>query len=191
MSRQLRFLTCDALPCERSDGMSSQFGGRLVFATLVVGLTFASASVGCGHSSPDNAPKVDDQGPPLSPMPWAANANEVSRYADEEPFGPSATVSQDKTKVRKIPGSGDLVSTLPAGTEVTKLAAHGTDDLICFDEPQGGRHLMGWVPQSSLSDSAPPAPPPSAEPAQDAGPPEPPEPPTPHHHHGRKKGRHP
>ena len=165
---------------------------RLRGPVALVGITFAmagctrSGSGGGGGSSDDTNP-VPSETP--STMPWAANAGEVTRYADEEPFGPAASIAQDSTRIRKSPGGGDIVATLPAGADVVKLAAHGTDVLICFDEPMpGSRHLMGWVASSALED--PGKTPPSVD---DGGAP-PPEPPPPHggrHHHRKHKGRHP
>jgi hypothetical protein len=134
---------------------------------------------------------------------WAANGADLSRFADEVPFGPDAVVARDKTQVRKAPGSGDVVTTLPGGTEVTKLSAHGAFDLVCFDDPKNaGTHLAGWVAQSALGDPAQPNPAPTSDaalPADDDAEPPPaptptnpsPSPPSPgghhHHHHGPTK----
>jgi len=123
--------------------------------------------------------------------PWAANGSEVVRFSDEMPFAPDAIVARDRTQVRKSPGTGEIVATLPAGTDVLKLSAHNGDDLVCFDDPgAGGLHLVGWVPQSALADPTPPSPTPIPSPTaeQDAEPtpqPDPPQPKTPgggHHH---------
>jgi hypothetical protein len=133
---------------------------------------------------------------------WAANGGDLARFADEVPFGPDAVVSRDKTQVRKSPGSGDLVTTLPGGTEVTKLSQHGGFDLVCFDDPKNaGTHLAGWVAQSALGDPAQPNPAPTdagpvadddAEPPPAPTPTNPsPSPPSPgghhHHHHSPKQ----
>jgi hypothetical protein len=166
--------------------MTRRLGGLTVFA-----LTMSIAACG-GRAGGQGGGKGDAGG--QNAAPWAENAGEVTRFADEEPFGPSATIAQDKTKIYASPGGGELVATLPAGTDVTKLAAHGGDVLVCFDEPKpGDRHLMGWVPQSSLQDSAP-SPGPGPLPAADDGgvPPSPDPTPPPNkkgrHHH--KKGKH-
>ncbi len=126
---------------------------------------------------------------------WASNAPEVARFADEVPFGPEAQ-THDKTTVRKAPG-GEVIATLPGGTDVTKLAAHSTEDLVCFDDPKSGLHMAGWVAQSSLEDTTPPGPPPGPAPGplpttvDDGGTPPPSPTPTPkHHHHKPKPGRH-
>ena len=83
--------------------------------------------------------------------PWAANGAQVTRFADEIPYGPDAIVKRDGTQVRRSPGSGDVLATLPAGTDVVKLSTHNSEDLVCFDDPDGGLHLVGWVPQSAIS----------------------------------------
>jgi hypothetical protein len=171
---------------------------RLGSPLVLAALAFWSVSCASKHNDPAPPPEDPNATPPAATsavQPWAANAGDIARFADEEPFGPSATVAQDKTRVRTAPGAGDVVATLAAGTDVVKLATHGTDDLVCFDEPKPGtRHLMGWVPQSALTDPppsppAPPSPPPSW--AGDGGttPPSP-DPPAPHgHHHRHKKSR--
>jgi hypothetical protein len=137
-----------------------------------------------GHA--DNGSNCDNAAPSATPPPSpgpGANAAEVTRFADEEPFGPAATTAHDNVSVRKAPGTSDLVTTLPSGTEVTKLAAHGNDALVCFDDPKGGQHLIGWVSAADLQDPPPPGP---GEP--DGGD----EPPPPHkgHHHGKPRRRH-
>ena len=159
-------------------------------STLAVVATLMLANAGCTRPGPDPADKTEPPPPKEAPVLalGAANAGEVTRFADEEPFGPTAVVAQDKTRVRKSPGSGDVVATLPSGAEVVKLAAHGSDDHVCFDEPApGSRHLMGWVAQSALQDPPPPA-------ADDGGEPPPPEPDPPppraHHHRHRPHRRH-
>ncbi len=161
-------------------------GAPVVF--VVLGLSIA----GCNHPAGD-APQAAPSATP-SPPTWAANADDVTRFPDEEPFGPAATIVGDNVRVGTSPGGGNVVTTLASGTDVTKLAAHGKDDLICFDDPKsGGRHLVGWVSQSALQDPAPP-PPPSPNDDEDGGaPPAPPDPPPPHkgHHHRPRKGRHP
>jgi hypothetical protein len=156
--------------------------GAVAFGVL------ALCVVGCAHPGGNAGTKPDDPAPSQATLPWAANAGDVTRFADEEPFGPPAVVSQDKTVIRTGPG-GEIVATLPAGTDVVKLASHGSDDLVCFDEPKPhGRHLMGWVSQAALTDPAPPP-----EPSADDGgePPAPPDPPDPPPRHGGHHHRHP
>jgi hypothetical protein len=152
-------------------------------AFVIVAISFAGCSPAAGHSA--------DAGPPAAVSPWATNAADVARFSDEAPFGPAAIVVRDNTAARTSPGGASIVATLPAGTDVVKLANHGSDDLVCFDEPKGGgRHLMGWVSEAALQDSIPPAPAPAA---QDGGTaPDPPDPPAPHrgHHHRPHKQRH-
>ena len=162
--------------------MVKRFGAPMVITAIAISLS------GCTHKSSDAGPATDDTPPAQNIAPWAANAGDVARFADEEPFGPTAVVSQDKAIVRKSPGSGDTVATLATGTDVVKLAAHAGEDLVCFDEPKpGGRHLMGWIAQSALTD---PAPPPSTNPPPNPGDEDggtaPPQPdPSQHHHHKR------
>jgi hypothetical protein len=146
----------------------------------------ALASVACTRPTVEAHCTDGDSGAAQPPAGGAANAADVSRFADEEPFGPPATIAQDKTRVSTAPGGADVVTTLPAGTDVVKLAGHGTDALVCFDDPKpGGKHLMGWVPLTALQD---PAPPPAPGPAADDGgaPPDPP-PPRGKHHHKRRR----
>ena len=145
-------------------------------------LVLALGSSACGQTG---APSTD-AGPSVAAVsPGGANAAEVTRFADETPFGPTAIVVRDSTPARLAPGGGAVAATLPAGTDVTKLARHGSDDLVCFDEPKTGRHLMGWIAEAALQDSIPP---PLPAPAADDGgstPPSPPDPPAPHGHHHR------
>jgi hypothetical protein len=170
--------------------MATRLGTPAVF--MVIALSVASCTRGGDGGGKSSDPHAAPSATPSEPS-WAANADEVTRFADEEPFGPTATVIADKTRAGSAPGGGDVVATLAAGTDVTKLAAHGKDDLVCFDEPKpGSRHLIGWVAQSALQDPPPPAPTPPDD--EDGGtPPAPPDPP-PHkggHHHRPHKGRHP
>jgi hypothetical protein len=178
-------LTRRSIACERGRmGPSKRAGGRTLGVVLAA---LAAGAWGCGNKSNDAPPPPPADQPEKEPATWAANAGEVTRFADEVPFGPEATISGDKVQARKSPGSGGVVSVLASGTNVTKLAAHGDQDLVCFDDPKGGAHLIGWVPSSSLQDAVPP---PAPGPSDDAGPPDPP--PRPHkgHHHGGRK-RHP
>jgi hypothetical protein len=140
---------------------------------------------------------------PSSTTPFASNAGDVTRYDDEIPLGPDATIAKDKTPARRAPGTGAVVATLPTGTEVTKLSTRGNDTLIVFDDPKESTgRLMGWVPESSLDESAPPSTPPSAPlpplsgeagpSADDGGSPSTPPDPDPsrpghHHHHPRPR----
>jgi len=161
----------------------------------VVFVVLGFSIVGCNHLSSDGGSSPPLQAAPSAtpnPPTWAANADDVTRFADEEPFGPAATIVGDSVRVGTSPGGGEVVATLSAGTEVTKLAAHGKDDLVCFDEPKpGSRHLVGWVSQSALQDAAPPTPPSPNEDEDGGTPPAPPDPP-PHkgHHHRPHKGQH-
>ncbi len=162
--------------------MAGRPRGRAVFALLAFSIAFASA--GSSHGGSD-ASSGAGSAASATAEPWAANAGEVTRFADEVPFGPEAVIARDKTPVRKSPG-GDVVTTLPSGVEVTKLSAHGDEALVCFEDPTaGGQHLAGWVAQSALQDSTPPpAPAPTPDAVEDSGPPAP-SPPAPHggHHH--------
>jgi hypothetical protein len=160
--------------------MAKRLGGRVVLAMLVLAVT------GCASKASDAGPNCGDTPAPAQSSPGsAANAADVTRFADEEPFGPTAVTAHDNTTVRKSPGGGGTVTTLPAGTEVTKLAAHGTDDLVCFDDPKGGLHLMGWVAPTDLQEATPPP-----APAEEDGGTEPPAPHKGHHHHGHKPKHH-
>jgi hypothetical protein len=161
--------------------MTGRFSGLVVFA-------FVAPSIGaCKPIGGDGKPNDPIAcAPAASSSPEAANAGDVSRFPDEVPFGPSAVVAHDRSRVAKTPGGADLVGTLPAGFDVIKLAARGTQDLVCFDEPKPGtRHLMGWIAQSDLIDDAPPAPA-----TEDAGPPAPPDPPDPPDPPPHKGGHH-
>jgi len=164
--------------------MARRLGGVVVLAAVVC------AVASCGRPMSDAVGAVVDARAAENPLPWAANAGDVARFADEEPFGPTAIVTGDGTRVTRSPGGGDVVATLAAGTDVTKLSARGGEALVCFDEPKpGGRHLMGWVPQSALEDPALPSPAPQVD---DGGaPPDPPPPHGGHHHHRRPHKRHP
>lgn len=172
--------------------MTRQLGGPALLAMLAFSIP------GCARLGTDSGGAPDPAGSsvanPASTQ-WAANAGEVTRFADEVPFGPEAITVSDKTSVRQSPGAGDIITTLPAGEGVTKLSAHGTQALVCFDDPKDHRHMVGWVAQSALQDPAPPAPPTPDE--EDAAPPQPDPPPDPpqrppghHHRHGRKPPHH-
>jgi hypothetical protein len=171
---------------------------RAVPALFAMLATLALSGTGCSRLG-GQAGGTSDAGAPAAENPastlWVSNAGEVARFADEVPFGVDATAINDKTPVRQSPGSGEVVATLPAGAEVTKLAAHGSATLVCFDDPKDpGRHLTGWIAQSALQDSTPPPAPPTPDDVGDAAPPAPdppqPRPPGHHHHKGRKQPRH-
>ena len=136
--------------------MAGRPRGRAVFALLAFSIAFASA--GCSHGGSD-ASSGAGSAASATAEPWAANAGEVTRFADEVPFGPEAVIARDKTPVRKSPG-GDVVTTLPSGVEVTKLSAHGDEALVCFEESDGGRaaprRLGGAVGAAGLDPSARP-----------------------------------
>jgi hypothetical protein len=175
-------------------------GGLVALAILALSIAACPRLGSEAGSRPDAAvapAPAPAPAPTQSPMPWAANAADVTRFADEVPYGPDAVIAHDKTAVRRSPG-GAIVTTLPAGAEVVKLSARGDDDLVGFDDKKsGGRHLMGWVAQSALQDPAPP-PDPTPTVTEDSGPPPPapPEPPAPHgdkhqHHPKKPQPRHP
>jgi len=170
------------------------------------------AAAGCGRLRSELREHTDGQGGPASPgsnpTPWAANGGEVSRFADEVPFGPDATIAHVKTPVRPAPGAGVPFAMLSTGTDVVKIAQRGTDELIFFEDPaDSSRHLLGWVPESALQEPSAPTPTPSSAPTPvpstmpsanaDADvPPPPPMPPAPapgpdsKHHHRPKGGPH-
>jgi hypothetical protein len=127
--------------------------------------------------------------------PWATNGAQVTRFPDEIPYGPDAIVKRDGTQVRRSPGSGEVLATLPAGTDVVKLSTHNSEDLVCFDDPtDGGPHLVGWVPQSALAERTPPPEPPPTPPLTEGDADVPPSPPSPspggHHHRHRPPRQH-
>ncbi len=130
--------------------------GRLVALTIL-----AVTIAGCPRAGSETGGRPGDAAPSApaqSPVPWAANAADVARFADEEPLGPDAIIAHNKTAVRTSPGGGAVVATLPAGAEVVKLSTHGDEDLVWFDDPKpGGLHLTGWVAQSALEESRPAA----------------------------------
>lgn len=169
---------------------------RTVERALVVIAILATAA--CSRKVDFTGNTADAQGQPSTQnqTPWATNGGEVARFPDEVPFGPEAMVARDKAPVRKSPGNGEVVSTLPSGTDVVKLSTHGSEDLICFDDPTSGNHMVGWIAQSALGDPTPTTPPtPTSPVADDAEPPPPSPSPSPspsggHHHkhpHGPKQ----
>jgi hypothetical protein len=158
-----------------------------VAAALALSLVTA---MGCsGSSKPIGVFGADAAGPAADTQ-WATNAADVARFADEVPFGPDALVAHDRTPIRKSPG-GEPFGTLPAHTDVTKLASHAGEDLVCFNDPRGGAHLAGWVADSDLvAPAAPPAPdPPDTVDDGGSDPPDP-RPPTPHGHHKKPRRPH-
>jgi hypothetical protein len=166
--------------------MAKRRGAAAVLVMLALSLA------GCPRKANDGAFGDGGGGGAGGTEGWASNAAEVARFSDEVPFGPDAVIARDKTPVRTAPGGGEVVTNLPAGTEVTKLAARGGEDLVCFDDPKpGGPHMAGWVAQSALQDSAPPPAPGPTPNAVDDGGTTPPSP-TPHgggHHHKHKPRR--
>jgi hypothetical protein len=141
--------------------------------------------------------------PASTVSPFGSNAGDVTRFQDEQPLGPDGTIAKDNTAVRKSPGTGGVVATLPKGTEVIKISTHGTEALITFDDPKdSNERLMGWVPETAVDESAPPSSPNAPLPPltgeggastddggsyDGASPPSPPDPnpsnPSHHHHH--------
>jgi hypothetical protein len=82
---------------------------------------------------------------PAPPASVAANADGVSRFADETPVDKVAATLQRTANVREIPGVGKIVATLTKGAAVTELAQRGTAFLVLFDKDHV--KLMGWVGQ--------------------------------------------
>src|SRR3954454_25384993 len=81
----------------------------------------------------DAAVAVVDAGPAT---PVGSNASEVARFGDEAKVDSlAAKLEAPIAAVRKSPPLGDLVTTLKAGTQVTKIAKHETFFLITFANP--------------------------------------------------------
>jgi hypothetical protein len=158
----------------------------------VVFLVGVLSWVGCSRVGTDLSGNDSGARPP-SVGPWAANASGITRFQDELPFGPVATVRNDHTAVRQAPDDGKVVATLASRASVVKLSKHADEDLIAFEDPRAnGQRLMGWVPESALDDAAHPPAPPDDGGGEDVDepPPCPPEPepgpaPGPRHHHHR------
>ena len=79
--------------------------------------------------------------------PEATNADAIARFPDETPIDhQAATVQWASNNARKSPPSGDVVATLPKGTNVVQIASHDKYILITFDNPKNaGERLEGWV----------------------------------------------
>jgi hypothetical protein len=139
---------------------------------------------------PDKTPSAP---PPVSP--WATNAADITRFQDEIPLGPEATIARDGTVIRRSPEPGDPVATLGQGTRVVKVSAHGGQTLVVFEDPKTtGQRLMGWVAEMALDEATPspsPVPPLTDGGEGDGDVPPPPSPPSPnptpsrHHRHHR------
>jgi len=95
--------------------------------------------------------------------PEAVNVDAVARFPDETAIDhQAATVQWATNNVRKSPPSGEVIATLPKGTNVVELATHDKYALITFDNPKNAsERLMGWIvkdafnPQSAVLPKGP------------------------------------
>jgi hypothetical protein len=92
-----------------------------------------------------------DAAPPEPPAPLATNADDVSRFSDETPLDKVLATVQRTTKVREIPGIGNVVATLATGASVTKIAQRSTSFLLLFENAADHKALMGWVGQEAFT----------------------------------------
>ncbi len=79
--------------------------------------------------------------------PEAVNAQTVAHFPDETVIDhQAATVQWSANNIRKSPPSGEIVATLPKGTNVVQIAGHDKYALVTFDNPKNAsERLMGWV----------------------------------------------
>jgi hypothetical protein len=83
----------------------------------------------------------------------ATNSDNVARFPEETKIDHvAAKIEEHQAIARNSPPGGDVVATLPHGTEVTEIAQHGNFFLVTFDNPKDkSAHLMGWVSKDAFS----------------------------------------
>jgi hypothetical protein len=91
-----------------------------------------------------------------APVPAAAalasNEGDVARFPDETAIASELATFQRGFNVRESPPAGTVVAALPKGATVTKVASHGQNFLVVFDNPKApGTKLMGWVQRDAFS----------------------------------------
>jgi len=138
--------------------------GRLSFgiATIAVATFVLSCSAllkkkDAGDEDPDLSALLDAQTTQITGT-GAKNETAILRYANETQLGGIPAILGKETTARNFPGNGPIVSTLPKGTIVAKVAQYfATGVLVMFADPIGdGSQLLGWVPVNSFDVAAPP-----------------------------------
>ncbi len=86
----------------------------------------------------------------------AYNESDVKHYPDEKPASHATLTAETAGEMRTQAGSeGDLVLFLKKGTEVDKVAEHGSSYLVVADDPKDPtRKLMGWVSEATFGAEA-------------------------------------
>ncbi len=128
---------------------------RLAIVPLVLcAVTGCPKKKGDAGDAASDAPVAATDAVPAGPE--ASNADAVARFPDEAPIDrQAATLQWAANNARKTPQSGDIVATLPKGTNVIQIASHDKFILVTFDDPKNaGQRLMGWVIKDAFSAQA-------------------------------------
>lgn len=93
-----------------------------------------------------------DAAPAAPGAPIGKNATAVARFGTEVAMNQPMVIGQTSTP-RTNPSSGTVVTTLHAGTPVTRIATNGANqNLIVFADPNVPTdNLMGWVTDAAFS----------------------------------------
>jgi hypothetical protein len=113
----------------------------------VLALVLAGCPKKKGDASDASADAEAGAAAATAPGPEASNVDAVARFPDETAIDhQAATLLWAANNVRKAPPSGEIIATLPKGTNVIQLASHDKYALVTFDNPKtSGERLMGWV----------------------------------------------
>lgn len=85
--------------------------------------------------------------------PVAKNAADIARFGTDTPIANEAgKLLAFSTTVHTSPRGGNVVATLKAGTDVTKIASHADTFLVTFADPKDANSvLMGWIGKEGFS----------------------------------------
>jgi hypothetical protein len=112
-------------------------------------------------AAPEAAAPAEGTTPDAAPAEAAEaiNASEMTRYPDEKPVDHAPLTADGGGNMRtQAGGGGDLVMILKHGTEVEKVAEHGSYYLVVADDAKdSSKKLMGWIAESAFNGSAHPA----------------------------------
>ncbi len=95
--------------------------------------------------------EVADAEPPPPPPVTAKNAADVARFPGETAISDDDLQLAQVTPVRSAPKNGTLVTTLKAGSDVSKMAEYQDSFLVSFADPKApDTQLMGWIPKEAF-----------------------------------------
>ncbi len=158
--------------CAKKKGDAVVDAGAPIAADTSSAATSATASAAASASA---APAADEAGTTAQADPAdagastssgtpatleAANANKIGRYKDETKIDNETTKLLQGGIVRTFPTSGEYITFLNGGVEVTKVASRQDAFLVTFPNPKANTEkLAGWVDGTvfkAVPDAGPP-----------------------------------